>query len=62
MIPCYDLWADETAATAVEYGLIAPAFRSIIAIVNGFGPRIEQQIHSDQHFAEVSKSRFADRV
>ena len=34
-------WRDETAATAIEYGLIAAGISlAIIAIVNGLGARL----------------------
>jgi pilus assembly protein Flp/PilA len=35
-------WADETAATAIEYGLIAAGISlAIIAVVNGLGSTLK---------------------
>jgi pilus assembly protein Flp/PilA len=35
-------WADQTGATAIEYGLIAAGIAlAIIAVVNGLGTKLE---------------------
>jgi pilus assembly protein Flp/PilA len=40
-------WADETAATAIEYGLIAAGISlAIIAVVNGIGVRLNSKFAS----------------
>ncbi len=37
-------WADETAATAIDYGLIAAGISlAIIAIVNGLGTKLSSK-------------------
>jgi pilus assembly protein Flp/PilA len=44
-------WADETGATAIEYGLIAAGIAlAIIAVVNGLGTKLNTK------FASVSSS------
>jgi pilus assembly protein Flp/PilA len=44
-------WADERAATAIEYGLIAAGISlAIIAVVNGLGTRLSTR------FAAISTS------
>jgi len=44
-------WADETGATAIEYGLIAAGISlAIIAVVNGLGS------HLNTKFASISSS------
>jgi pilus assembly protein Flp/PilA len=40
-------WADETAATAIEYGLIAAGISlAIIAVVNGIGAKLNTKFSS----------------
>jgi len=40
-------WADETAATAIEYGLIAAGISlAIIAVVNGIGTKLNTKFSS----------------
>jgi pilus assembly protein Flp/PilA len=40
-------WADETGATAIEYGLIAAGISlAIIAIVNGLGTKLNTKFTS----------------
>jgi len=40
-------WADETAATAIEYGLIAAGISlAIIAVVNGIGSKLNTKFSS----------------
>ena len=40
-------WADETAATAIEYGLIAAGIAlAIIAVVNGIGGKLNTKFSS----------------
>jgi pilus assembly protein Flp/PilA len=40
-------WADETAATAIEYGLIAAGISlAIIAVVNGIGSKLNTKFAS----------------
>jgi pilus assembly protein Flp/PilA len=40
-------WADETAATAIEYGLIAAGISLvIIAAINGIGTRLNTKFSS----------------
>jgi pilus assembly protein Flp/PilA len=40
-------WADETGATAIEYGLIAAGIAlAIIAVVNGMGTRLNTKFTS----------------
>jgi pilus assembly protein Flp/PilA len=40
-------WADETAATAIEYGLIAAGISlAIIAVVNGIGKSLNTKFGS----------------
>ena len=42
-----DFFADETAATAIEYGLIAAGIAlAIIAIVNGLGSKLNTKFTS----------------
>ena len=49
-----DFIADESGATAIEYGLIAAGISlAIIAVVNGLGTKHQDQVHVDQHIAEV---------
>jgi Flp/Fap pilin component len=49
--------ADESGATAIEYGLIAAGISlAIISIVNGARRQAEHQVHLDQHLAEVRPS------
>ena len=44
-------WADETGATAIEYGLIAAGISlAIISVVNGLGARLNTR------FASISTS------
>jgi pilus assembly protein Flp/PilA len=44
-------WADETGATAIEYGLIAAGIAlAIIVVVNGLGTKLNTK------FASVSSS------
>jgi pilus assembly protein Flp/PilA len=44
-------WADETGATAIEYGLIAAGISlAIIAVVNGIGA------HLNTKFASINTS------
>jgi pilus assembly protein Flp/PilA len=44
-------WADETGATAIEYGLIAAGISlAIISVVNGLGTRLNTR------FASISTS------
>ena len=44
-------WADETAATAIEYGLIAAGISlAIISVVNGLGTSLKTK------FASISTS------
>jgi len=38
--------ADETGATAIEYGLIAAGALAIIAIVNGLGAKLDTKFTS----------------
>mgnify|MGYP003694056277 CR=1 FL=1 len=46
---------DESGATAIEYGLIAAGISlAIIAVVNGLGTNLNDQVHLDQQLAEVS--------
>jgi pilus assembly protein Flp/PilA len=48
MIPLVrKFWADETAATAIEYGLIAAGISlAIIAVVNGIGSKLNTKFSS----------------
>jgi pilus assembly protein Flp/PilA len=40
-------WADETGATAIEYGLIAAGISlAIIAVVNGIGSKLNTKFSS----------------
>ncbi len=40
-------WKDETAATAIEYGLIAAGISvAIIAVVNGLGTKLKTSFSS----------------
>ena len=40
-------WADETAATAIEYGLIAAGIAlAIIAVINGLGSKLNTKFTS----------------
>jgi pilus assembly protein Flp/PilA len=40
-------WADESAATAIEYGLIAAGISlAIIAVVNGIGSNLNTKFNS----------------
>ena len=40
-------WADETGATAIEYGLIAAGISlAIISVVNGLGARLNTRFTS----------------
>jgi pilus assembly protein Flp/PilA len=40
-------WADETGATAIEYGLIAAGISlAIIAVVNGLGSKLNTKFAS----------------
>jgi pilus assembly protein Flp/PilA len=40
-------WKDETAATAIEYGLIAAGISlAIIAVVNGLGSKLNTKFSS----------------
>jgi pilus assembly protein Flp/PilA len=40
-------WADETGATAIEYGLIAAGISlAIIAVVNGIGGKLNTKFSS----------------
>jgi pilus assembly protein Flp/PilA len=42
-----NFWADETAATAIEYGLIAAGISlAIIAVVNGIGSKLNTKFAS----------------
>jgi pilus assembly protein Flp/PilA len=42
-----DFWADETAAAAIEYGLIAAGISLlIIAVVNGIGGELNTKFSS----------------
>jgi pilus assembly protein Flp/PilA len=42
-----NFWADETAATAIEYGLIAAGISlDIIAVVNGIGSKLNTKFAS----------------
>jgi Flp pilus assembly pilin Flp len=46
--------ADESAATAIEYGLIAAGISlAIISVVNGPRHQPQDQVHLDQHLAEI---------
>ena len=50
-----DFIADESGATAIEYGLIAAGISlAIIAVVNGLGSNL---LHIDQYVAEVIATR-----
>jgi pilus assembly protein Flp/PilA len=41
------LWADESGATAIEYGLIAAGISlAIIAVVNGIGSNLNTKFNS----------------
>jgi pilus assembly protein Flp/PilA len=43
----YRFWKDETAATAIEYGLIAAGISlAIIAVVNGLGSKLNTKFAS----------------
>jgi len=43
----YRFWKDETAATAIEYGLIAAGISlAIIAVVNGLGSKLNTKFSS----------------
>jgi pilus assembly protein Flp/PilA len=40
-------WADQSGATAIEYGLIAAGIAfAIIAVVNGLGPKLNTKFTS----------------
>jgi pilus assembly protein Flp/PilA len=39
-------WADETAATAIEYGLIAAGISLAISVVNGLGTSLKTKLTS----------------
>jgi pilus assembly protein Flp/PilA len=42
-----NFWADESAATAIEYGLIAAGISlAIIAVVNGIGSKLNTKFAS----------------
>jgi pilus assembly protein Flp/PilA len=42
-----EFWADETGATAIEYGLIAAGISlAIIAVVNGIGAKLNTKFTS----------------
>jgi pilus assembly protein Flp/PilA len=47
--------ADESAATAIEYGLIAAGIAlAIITAVNSVGTQPEHYVHHGQHLAKVT--------
>ena len=48
--------ADESGATAIEYGLIAAGIAlAIIAVVNNLGATLKQEVRLDQQLAEVAR-------
>ena len=48
---------DESAATAIEYGLIAADIAvAVIAVVNGLDEETEYQIHVDLDTIEIGRS------
>jgi pilus assembly protein Flp/PilA len=51
-------WADETGATAIEYGLIAAGISlAIIAVVNGIGSHLNTKFSS---IAEITRQSMTD--
>jgi len=53
--------ADESGATAIEYGLIAAGIAiAIVPALNGVGSGLKGQIHDHQHLAEVIARRMSE--